>query len=125
MTLFVLPSKFEGAFEPVNGVEAPPNLPLASNPTFTEDQVMAGRPVAENRGKELEIGEPMMGADQSLLQDPIGGMMKIVPSDIDVSAASLQIICIISSLVKYLFTCLLILGILQRCNHFVMLCGMF
>jgi len=81
-------SKFEEAFEQMSGAGASPNIPPISNPSLTQSEASAIRPEEESRGKELEVQcMPLMCADPNFLQDS-GGMMKIVPSDVDVSAAS-------------------------------------
>lgn len=71
----------------MSGVEAPPSLPPASNSRSAETSAVAI--VAESRGKEMELESHhdahRMCSDPSASQDFIGGIMKIVPSDLDVS----------------------------------------
>jgi len=74
----------------MSGAGASPNLPAISNPTLTQSEARAIGPEEESRGEELEVQcMPMMCADPNFLQDS-GGMMKIVPSDVDVSKSSSQ-----------------------------------
>eukprot|EP00268_Persea_americana_P061190 TRINITY_DN7703_c0_g2_i2.p1 TRINITY_DN7703_c0_g2~~TRINITY_DN7703_c0_g2_i2.p1 ORF type:complete len:474 (+),score=111.18 TRINITY_DN7703_c0_g2_i2:322-1743(+) len=83
-----LVSQFEEKFEEMSGVEAPPSLPPASNSRSAETSAVAI--VAESRGKEMELESHhdahRMCSDPSASQDFIGGIMKIVPSDLDTEA---------------------------------------
>ncbi|KAJ4979178.1 hypothetical protein NE237_009958 [Protea cynaroides] len=83
-----LVSQFEEKFEEMNGVEAPPSLPLASTSGSNENTV-ATTVTEEGRGKEIELqGQDMhvMCSDPNASQDFGGGIMKIVPSDVDSDA---------------------------------------
>lgn len=79
-------SQFEEKFEEIHGAEATPNLPsnsgLVENPALTMI-------TQESGGKEIE----MQGQDAhrectnlNASQDFVSGIMKIVPSEIDVSS---------------------------------------
>lgn len=77
-------SKFEEKFEEVNGVQVPTNIPSSSgvneNPATTT--------TVENRAEDIEAqGQYDDGicVDPNAAQDSVSGMMKIVPSDVDVS----------------------------------------
>ncbi|PON97398.1 E2F Family [Trema orientale] len=80
-----LVSQFEEKFEDINGAEPPANFPIASSlgssePTATELVTV------ESTGKEIEPQEQQdhqMCADINASQEFTGGMMKIVPSDVD------------------------------------------
>ena len=78
-------SQFEEKFEEINGVDAGPNLP--SSPEFNKHQSTV---VSQDRGKDLETKGPDVyrpSSDFSNSQDFVSGIMKIVPSDFDVSMA--------------------------------------
>lgn len=69
----------------MNGVEVPPTLPSSS--AFNENQATA-MATEESRGKEIETHEEDahgMCSDLNAAQDFVSGIMKIVPSDVDVS----------------------------------------
>lgn len=79
-------SQFEEKFEEINGVDAASNLP-----TSPEVNRPPATVITEERGKEVEIqGQDghRASSDFSPSQDFVSGIMKIVPSDIDVSMAS-------------------------------------
>lgn len=83
-------SQFEEKFEEIHGAEAeaPPNLP--SNSGFNENQT-ATVITEESRGKEIEVQEQdsqRICTDLSSAQDFVSGIMKIVPSEVDVSLCS-------------------------------------
>lgn len=76
-------SQFEEKFEENNG-DVAPNLP--TSPEFNKHQSIV---VSEDRGKDLEEmpGQDVHGpsSDFPASQDFVNGIMKIVPSDFDVS----------------------------------------
>lgn len=77
----------------MNDVEPPASFPLASSSGSNENPMTEVIPV-ESTGKELEPqahNTHQMCSDVNSLQDFAGGMMKIVPSDVDVSIPSFQI----------------------------------
>ncbi|XP_054812612.1 transcription factor E2FB-like isoform X2 [Prosopis cineraria] len=79
-----LVSQFEEKFEEINGVDAPPNLP--SSPEFNRHQATE---IPEERSKDKEIQEQndaRASSDLSASQDFVSGIMKIVPSDVDIDA---------------------------------------
>ncbi|KAK9279486.1 hypothetical protein L1049_013165 [Liquidambar formosana] len=81
-----LVSQFEEKFEEVNGVEAPPSLPSSSG--FNENPAMA-MVTEESRGKEVEMqgqDAQRICSDLNAAQDFVGGIMKIVPSEVDSDA---------------------------------------
>ncbi|XP_042514709.1 transcription factor E2FA-like isoform X2 [Macadamia integrifolia] len=83
-----LVSQFEEKFEEMNGVEEPPSLPIALTSGSNENTV-ATMVTEESRGKERELqGQDvhMMCSDLNSSQDFVGGIMKIVPSDVDSDA---------------------------------------
>ncbi|XP_077230298.1 transcription factor E2FB-like [Tasmannia lanceolata] len=85
-----LVSQFEEKFEEMNGVDAPPSLPLASNSGSAENPPVA-IVTEESRlstGKgTLEVQEPQRTcSDLNPPQDFVSGIMKIVPSDVDSDA---------------------------------------
>ena len=78
-------SQFEEKFEEINGVEAPPSFPSSSG--YSEDPTAASL-TEESRGKEIEMqgqDADRISSDPNASQDFVGGIMKIVPSDVDVS----------------------------------------
>lgn len=79
-------SQFEEKFEEINGGEvAPPaNVPPSSG--FTENPTTAMVP-EDSRGKDIEVQQDAnsMSADITSSQDFVSGIMKIVPSEVDVS----------------------------------------
>ncbi|ONK71319.1 uncharacterized protein A4U43_C04F7240 [Asparagus officinalis] len=82
-----LVSKFEETIEQVSATVASPSPPPVSHSGSTQNDMVTVRQGHESGGKELDVqGAPMMSADPNLLQDPIGGMKKIVPSDVDSDA---------------------------------------
>ncbi|KAI3905728.1 hypothetical protein MKW92_048708 [Papaver armeniacum] len=81
-----LVSQFEEKFEELNGVEAPAIVPPASSSGSHMEEPMV---TEENRGKEIELDaqDPnRMYSDPSASQDFVGGIMKIVPTDVDQDA---------------------------------------
>ncbi|EHA8587321.1 Transcription factor E2FA [Cocos nucifera] len=92
-----LVSQYEEKFEEMSGVETPTRLPPASNSGSVENstvEVVTG----ECRGKEMAIDVQdcqRMDSDPNASHDFVGGMMKIVPSDVDVSAFLLMVLVII------------------------------
>lgn len=80
-----LVSKFEEKFEELNGAETPSHRSLNSASVENSAVSMA---TEDNRGKELELyhleDNQTMCPDSNALQD--GGMLKIVPSDVDTEA---------------------------------------
>ncbi|XWS43359.1 hypothetical protein CRYUN_Cryun16bG0096300 [Craigia yunnanensis] len=79
-----LVSQFEEKFEEMNGVEPPVSVPLASSSGFNENQVELVN--VEGTGKEIEPQAHQthqIGSDINASQESVGGMMRIVPSDID------------------------------------------
>ncbi|XP_022766988.1 transcription factor E2FA-like isoform X2 [Durio zibethinus] len=77
-----LVSQFE-KFEEMNGVEPPVSVPLASSSGSNENQVEL---VNVDTRKEIEPQAQQthqMGSDINASQESVGGMMRIVPSDID------------------------------------------
>ncbi|KAJ6817364.1 transcription factor E2FA [Iris pallida] len=83
-----LVSKFEEKFEEMRGAETPPRLPHASSSGSIQN---SGRQmVAEDHtGKEMveiEVEDPRTNSSINASQDFAGGMMKIVPSEVDTDA---------------------------------------
>ncbi|KAG5003234.1 hypothetical protein AAZX31_10G073400 [Glycine max] len=75
-------SQFEEKFEEVNGAELP-MIPLASS-SGSNEQLMTEIVTAECSGKELEPQTQLSShAFSDASQEFAGGMMKIVPSDVD------------------------------------------
>ena len=76
-------SQFEEKFEEINGIDAAPNIPYS--PELNKHPVTA---VREERGKDIQM-QAQDGhracSDLSAAQDFVSGIMKIVPSDVDVS----------------------------------------
>ncbi|KAJ0028046.1 hypothetical protein Pint_36132 [Pistacia integerrima] len=78
-------SQFEEKFEEMNSAEPPVSFPPASSSEFNENQVREMVPV-ESSGNEIEpqAQQAHQGcSDLNSSQDIVGGMMKIVPSDVD------------------------------------------
>ncbi|KAB2045296.1 hypothetical protein ES319_D01G150900v1 [Gossypium barbadense] len=78
-----LVSQFE-KFEEVNGVEPPASVSLASSSGSNENQVELVN--VERTRKEIEpqaVQTHQMDCDVNASQESVGGMMRIVPSDID------------------------------------------
>lgn len=75
----------------MNGVEPPVSLPVASSSGSNENLPTDAAPL-KTTGNEIEpqalYGHQMIDASTS--QDCVGGMMKIVPSEVDVSAVFLS-----------------------------------
>lgn len=79
-------SQFEEKFEEINGVDVAPKFP--SSPEFNKHQSTV---VPEDKGKDIEVqGQDGHGpsSDFTNSQDFVSGIMKIVPSDVAVSIAS-------------------------------------
>lgn len=71
----------------MSGVETPPRIPPTSNSAFVESSAVEVV-TEESRGKEMAPNvqdSQRMSSDPNASQDFVGGMMKIVPSDVDVS----------------------------------------
>lgn len=82
-------SQFEEKFDDVNGAEPPVSFPIASV-SGTDEQSTAEMVAGHDRGKEIEPRAQQAQVDQTCSdvnasQEFGGGMMKIVPSDVDVS----------------------------------------
>lgn len=80
-------SQFEEKFEEINGAEEPRNIPSTSGLNENPAPTM----VTEDRGKDVEIQgqeDDSICADPTASQDFMSGIMKIVPSDVNVSSAS-------------------------------------
>ncbi|KAF7149196.1 hypothetical protein RHSIM_Rhsim03G0066900 [Rhododendron simsii] len=80
-----LVSQFEEKFEEVNGVEPSTSFPLASSSGSNENAATEMTPVVSSR---VEFEPPAqyshrMGSDPNVSQDNAGGIMRIVPSDIN------------------------------------------
>lgn len=81
-------SQFEEKFEEVNGVEPSMSFPLASSSGSNENAATEMTPVASSM---VEFEPPAqnshrMSSDPIVSQDNAGGIMRIVPSDINVSS---------------------------------------
>lgn len=77
-------SQFEEKFEEINGVELPTSFPSSSG--IRDDPAAAL--VIENTAHNVELqgqDDHRTYADPSASQDFVSGIMKIVPSDVDVS----------------------------------------
>lgn len=77
-------SKFEEKFEEVNGVQVPTNFPSSSGINENPETSIT----VENRAEDIEAQPQFddgIGVDPNATQDSMSGMMKIVPSDVDVS----------------------------------------
>ncbi|KAF9597758.1 hypothetical protein IFM89_021512 [Coptis chinensis] len=83
-----LVSQFEEKFEEESGAEAPPSIPLqlcsGSNDKHQAEPVAReeNREVVEQEGQDMD----RMSTDPNASQDFVGGIMKIVPSDVDSDA---------------------------------------
>ncbi|XP_017700050.1 transcription factor E2FB-like [Phoenix dactylifera] len=83
-----LVSQFEEKFEEMSGVETPPRIPPTSHSAFVENSTVEVV-TEESRGKEMAPNvqdNQRMSSDPNASQDFVGGMMKIVPSDVDTDA---------------------------------------
>ncbi|XP_029122561.1 transcription factor E2FA isoform X2 [Elaeis guineensis] len=83
-----LVSQFEERFEEMSGVETPPRILPTTNSAFVENSTV-GVVTEESRGKEMTPNvqdSQRMSSDPNASQDFVGGMMKIVPSDVDTDA---------------------------------------
>ncbi|XP_022752528.1 transcription factor E2FB-like isoform X1 [Durio zibethinus] len=81
-----LVSQFEEKFEEIQGVDPPPNFPSTSG---LNDNPATTMVTEESRGKEIEMqGQDTnrMCSDLNSSQDFVSGIMKIVPSDVDIDA---------------------------------------
>ncbi|XP_030548649.1 transcription factor E2FA isoform X2 [Rhodamnia argentea] len=79
-----LVSQFEEKFEEMNGMEPPPSFPLAPSSGSNENTVNEAVNVDSNRTESDPDGLAyQMSLDANASQEFVGGMMKIVPSDID------------------------------------------
>ncbi|XP_020683158.1 transcription factor E2FA [Dendrobium catenatum] len=83
-----LVSQFEEKFEEMNAVNTMAQLPAASNPEFLENSALQMVPEhSQHHEIEHELHESnSMNNDLNAQQDCMGGMMKIVPSDVDTDA---------------------------------------
>ncbi|KAK8944310.1 Transcription factor E2FA [Platanthera zijinensis] len=83
-----LVSQFEEKFEEMNAVNTIPQLPASSNPDYLENSALQMVPEhSQHNDMELQLYDSTkMNTDLSVQQDCIGGMMKIVPSDVDTDA---------------------------------------
>ncbi|KAK6944101.1 E2F/DP family, winged-helix DNA-binding domain [Dillenia turbinata] len=79
-----LVSQFEEKFEEMHGVEAPSRLPLASSSGSNENLVTEFARVDTSQKESLPDGNRISDVNDS--QDFVGGIMKIVPSDVDTDA---------------------------------------
>ncbi|XP_017977856.1 PREDICTED: LOW QUALITY PROTEIN: transcription factor E2FA [Theobroma cacao] len=78
-----LVSQFEEKFEELNGVEPPVRLPLASSSGSNENQVELVNVDSTRKEVEPQAQTHQMGSDINASQESVGGMMRIVPLDID------------------------------------------
>lgn len=81
-------SRFEEKFEETNSVEPPASVPPVSSSDSNENQVKEIINV-DRAGNETEAQAQQahqIYSDLNSSQEVVGGMMKIVPSDVDVSA---------------------------------------
>ncbi|KAE8671660.1 Transcription factor E2FA [Hibiscus syriacus] len=79
-----LVSQFEEKFEEINGVNPPLSAPLASSSASNENQVEMVNTVGIRKEIEPQLQQNhQIGSDINASQEPVGGMMRIVPSDID------------------------------------------
>ncbi|WOL12740.1 transcription factor E2FB-like [Canna indica] len=86
-----LVSQFEEKFEEVNGVETPPTVPIGSSMenAGTTGNTMLAVVTEGSRVQEVQLNNQdshRMCTDISSPQDLAGGMMKILPSDVDTDA---------------------------------------
>lgn len=82
-------SQFEEKFDDINGVEPPVSFPIASG-SGSNEQSTTEMVNGQNRGKEIDPRAQQAQVDQTCSdvnasQEFGGGMMRIVPSDVDVS----------------------------------------
>lgn len=80
-------SQFEEKFEDINGAEPPVSFPIASDAGYNEHPTTEVVTV-DSGGKEIEPWAQQADqtcSDINASQEFAGGMMKIVPSDVDVS----------------------------------------
>lgn len=82
-TFFPSFSQFEEKFEETNGVAAPENHPSSSGLSFYPGTSVTG----ENRrgNSEVQGQDHVTCSDPNASQDFVSGILKIVPSDVDVS----------------------------------------
>ncbi|KAL1219014.1 Transcription factor E2FA [Cardamine amara subsp. amara] len=81
-----LVSEFEGKFEDTNGVVAPPScLPIASSSGSTEHHDIDNTGTAIEHQLSHDHAHPQPGdiSDLNYLQEQVGGMLKITPSDVE------------------------------------------
>ncbi|MBA0819829.1 hypothetical protein Gohar_022126, partial [Gossypium harknessii] len=79
-----LVSQFEEKFEEMNGVEPPLSVPLASSSGSNENQVELVNTVSIRKEIEPQAQQThQVCSDINASQESVGGMMRIVPSDID------------------------------------------
>lgn len=88
-TPFFLPSQFEEKFEEMNGAEPPVNIPLGSSSGSNENlESEQPLPLEGSIRKEIEPRGQVtnkMSSDLAPSQEFIGGLMKIIPTEVDVS----------------------------------------
>lgn len=89
LSLLIYTSQFEEKFDDINGVEPPVSFPIASG-SGSNEQSTTEMVTGHSRGKEIEPRAQQAQVDQTnsdinASQEFAGGMMKIVPSDVDVS----------------------------------------
>lgn len=87
-------SEFEGKFEDTNGSVPPACLPIASSSGSTENHDIEALAI-DNTGTAIEHqvshdhdhadAQPGDTSDLNYLQEQVGGMLKITPSDAEVS----------------------------------------
>lgn len=85
--MFLNSSQFEEKFEEMNGVVPPASFPLASS-SGSNEHPATEMVTMDNTRKEVEPQaqhDHQMCSDVNASQEFGGGMMKIVPSDVDVS----------------------------------------
>jgi transcription factor E2F3 len=80
-------SQFEEKFEDMNSVEPPVSFPVASSSGSNENPPteVVNVNITRNEIEPQALYGHQISSDLSASQDFAGGMMKIVPSDVDVS----------------------------------------
>ncbi|XP_068661934.1 transcription factor E2FA-like [Aristolochia californica] len=83
-----LVSQFEEKFEEMNGIEPSPHLTHASSSGSAVNTAVDMVAECTGRGVEMEVPNDVqrMCSDLNSSQDFVGGIMKIVPSDVDTDA---------------------------------------
>lgn len=83
---FVSASQFEEKFEEMNNVEPPPKLPFASSTGSNVNTVGKKLYTASKNEETTECqDQPYQTSCANTSNELVGGIMKIVPSDVDVS----------------------------------------